>query len=47
MANTTRKIRRTARRNAISHYRAFCDYINKQKFLLRVRFALHVICGRL
>lgn len=47
MSNRIRKIRRTARRNAIGHYRAFCDYINEQKFFKRVAFAIHVICGRL
>lgn len=49
MANgrQNKKIRQMTRRNLVKDYRAFCDYINTQKFLRRVRFALHVICGRL
>ncbi len=43
----SKKIRQMTRRNLIRDYRAFCDFINAQKFFRRVRFALHVLAGRL
>ena len=45
--NQNRKMYRRNKRDAIRHYRGFCDYINKKKFIMRLRFAWHVIKGDL
>lgn len=45
--NQNRKMFRRNRRDAIRHYRGFCDYINKKNFIMRLRFAWHVIKGDL
>ncbi len=45
--NLNRKMYRRNKRDAIRHYRGFCDYINKKKFIMRLRFAWHVIKGDL
>lgn len=42
-----KKLRQLAQRNVNKDWRGFCDYINKQKFLMRLRFALHCIRGNL
>lgn len=45
--NQNKKMYRRNKRDAIRHYRGFCDYINTQKFIARLRFAWHVIKGDL
>ena len=42
-----KKLRQLARRNVAKDYRGFCDYINAQKFFMRLRFAWHCIRGNL
>ena len=46
-SSQNRKMYRRNRREALRHYRGFCDYINKQKFMRRLFFAFHVIRGNL
>ena len=46
-SNPVRKIKRRGKKERLAYYRAFCDFINKQKFLKRFSFAVHAIKGDL
>ena len=46
-SNPVRKIKRRGKKERLAYYRAFCDFINKQKLPKRFLFAFHAIKGDL